>query len=154
MVSFPLFLHHPFIVAGDSLMKRQTSDRSRIPIAAMALLLGFYGCGRGYSPEAHRVDPEQARKTLESVLTSWQLGETPQKWRQQDPEVVVQDMDWASGKKLEEFELLDHGEAIDANLHCRVRLKLVDPQQGEVEQTVTYLVTTSPNLTVFRSMTP
>lgn len=128
--------------------------RSRVHAAVLFLILTVCGCGGGYSPEANRVDPEQARDMLESVLISWQLGDTPQFWRQQDPQVVIQDVDWSAGKKLEEFELLDEGKAIDANLHCRVRLKLVDPQQGELEQTVTYLVTTSPNLTVFRSMTP
>lgn len=92
--------------------------------------------------------------TLETVLTSWQQGETPQSWRERDPEVVIQDVDWMSGKQLQEFELLDAGEPIDANLHCRVRLTLVEPQRGSVEREVTYLVTTSPKLTVFRSMTP
>lgn len=136
------------------LMVQIMQNQASFSAALLALLLTAWGCGSGYSPEAHRVDPERARNTLESVLISWQLGETPQQWRQQDPQVVIQDMDWAAGRKLEEFEILDDGEAIDANLHCRVRLKLGDPQQGETEQTVTYLVTTSPNLTVFRSMTP
>lgn len=129
-------------------------QRQILNAMVLALLLAASGCGSGYAPEAHRVDAKQARSTLESVLTSWQLGDTPQSWRQHDPQVVIQDMDWTAGRKLSEFELLDDGEAIDANLHCRVRLTLVDPRQGEIEQTVTYLVTTSPNLTVFRSMIP
>lgn len=129
-----------------------TAHRPALAAPVLTALLAISGCGGGYAPAAHRVDAEQARRTLESVLTSWQLGDTPQSWREHDPQVVIQDMDWSAGRRLEEFELLDAGEAIDANLHCRVRLTLVDPQQGEIEQTVTYLVTTSPNLTVFRSI--
>jgi hypothetical protein len=147
------FLTSHFVVGG-SFMESFTADRYQLAAATLAVLLAVCGCGRGYSPEAHRVDSEQARSTLESVLTGWQLGDTPQTWRQREPQVVIQDLDWTAGRKLEEFEMLDEGEAIDANLYCRVRLKLLDPQQGEIEQTVTYLVTTSPNLTVFRSMTP
>jgi hypothetical protein len=135
-------------------MVQISQNRHLFMLLVVGPLLIADGCGSGYAPEAHRVDPEHARSTLESVLISWQLGDTPQTWRQREPQVVIQDMDWTAGRTLEEFELLDEGEAIDANLHCRVRLRLVDPQQGEIERTVTYLVTTSPNLTVFRSMTP
>lgn len=129
-------------------------NRYDIPLAVLAALLASSGCGSHYSPEAHRVDPDLARETLESVLMSWQQGETPQSWREHDPDVVVQDMDWMSGKELQEFELLDAGEAIDANFHCLVRLTLTEPQRGSIEREVKYLVTTSPQLTVFRSMTP
>src|SRR5690606_27859203 len=78
--------------------------RSRVHAAVLFLILTVCGCGGGYSPEANRVDPEQARDMLESVLISWQLGDSPQFWRQQDPQVVIQDVDWSAGKKLEEFE--------------------------------------------------
>lgn len=126
---------------------------SRVSPAALVVLLAACGCGgRDYSPEAHRVDPALARETLESVLKSWQQGETPESWQERDPDVVVQDMDWARGKQLQEFEVLGDGEAIDANLHCEVRLTIADPESGTVEQTVTYLVTTSPKLTVFRKV--
>lgn len=115
------------------------------------LLIG--GCG-GYSAEANRVDPELARKTLEEVLTSWQEGATPESWQQKTPQVVVQDMEWKSGKTLKSFEILDGGQAIDANLNCQVKLTLTDGETGERQRTVTYYVGTSPVLTVFRAPGP
>lgn len=129
-------------------------NRYRLSPVVLAALLAACGCSRSYAPEEHRVEPVLARDTLKSVLTSWQKGETAESWRQHDPEVVIQDMDWTAGKDLRGFQLLDAGEAVDANLHCQVKLTLVDPQQGPVEETVTYLVTTSPKLTIFRAIEP
>jgi hypothetical protein len=100
--------------------------------------------------ESHPVDPNLARNTLDAVLKSWQEGATPESWQQKAPSVVVQDMDWKSGKKLKSFEVVEPTETVDANLHCQVKLVFEDPEQGEEEQTVKYVVGTSPVLTVFR----
>src|SRR5690606_23076401 len=106
------------------------------------------------SPEDHRVNVPQARKLLEEVLAGWQMGETPESWRAKTPEVVIQDFDWQGGARLNSFEILSEGDAIDANLHCRVKLKLENPTKKPIEKTVTYLVGTSPALTVFREPGP
>ncbi len=45
-------------------------------------------------------------------------------------------MDWRAGAKLQSFEILGEGEAIDANLHCQVKLKFAQPQNGKKEVTV------------------
>ncbi len=116
----------------------------------LALLMPLMlGCG-GYSPEAHRVDAGKAKTVLENVLSSWQEGETLESWKQKSPQVVIQDFDWQAGTKMKSFEILDEGQPIDANLHCQVRLTLADSRKGEIRRTVTYLVGTSPVLTVFR----
>lgn len=88
------------------------------------------------------------------VLDSWKSGESPEAWKQKNPAVVVQDLDWLRGSELKGFEIVDGGEAIDANLHCRVRLQLADSDGGPTDRTVTYLVSTSPKLTVFRKIMP
>ncbi|REJ88899.1 MAG: hypothetical protein DWQ34_21015 [Planctomycetota bacterium] len=120
-------------------------------IAVAILLLGplISGCSDGMGP--HPVDAVQARSTLEAVLQSWQDGATPESWKEKSPSVVVQDMDWRLGKKLTSFEILEPTQAVDANLHCRVKLTLEDPESGAVERTVKYVVGTDPVLTVFRS---
>ena len=118
-----------------------------------AALVVSPGCGGG-GPSADPVDSDQARETLEAVLASWQAGESPADWRDRDPEVVVQDMDWMRGARLKRFELLGPGRAVDANLHCEVKLWLEDPDRGEMERTVTYEVGTDPVLTVFRQVMP
>jgi hypothetical protein len=66
---------------------------------------------------------------------------------------VIQDFDWMGGAKLTSYEILTT-KAIDANLHCEVKLSLTGAQNGGSEKTVTYLVSTSPVLTVFRAAAP
>ncbi len=67
--------------------------------------------------------------------------------------MTVQDLDWAGGAKLIDYQILDDGKALDANLS--VRVKLVFDGLGKTpgksaEKTVWYLVGTSPSVTVFR----
>lgn len=131
------------------------ADRTRSPVLrllALCLAALTSGCGSGQPP--HPVQPELARSTLQEVLESWKNGDTIDTWQAGHPEVVVQDLDWMAGRKLEDFEILDQGEAVDANLLCQVRLTLDDADAEPEEQTVTYQVTTSPKRTVFRQMMP
>jgi hypothetical protein len=120
-----------------------------LTIATVVLFLFVSGCGSRH-PTAAPVDEASARATLQSVLESWQRGESAESWRSHEPEVVVQDFQWSSGAKLKEFEILGPGEARDANLYCRVRLILDGSSQGKEQRTVTYVVGTDPALTVFR----
>lgn len=120
------------------------------PLMTAALLLCCCACSDAYSPEAHRVNPDAALSTLKSVLNGWIAGESPDSFQQKTPSIVVQDMQWKAGARLDAFEILST-EAVDANLRCRVKLSLNVPEQGEVEETAMYLVGTSPVLTVFRS---
>jgi len=122
-------------------------------LALLILLLAFAGCGGDYSAAAHRVDPEAARNTLVAVLDSWKAGDKPDIWQQKSPSVVIQDFDWMGGTKLTSYEILTT-KAIDANLHCQVKLSLTGLQKSDSEKTVTYLVSTSPVLTVFRAAAP
>ncbi|XZE54782.1 hypothetical protein SH139x_000761 [Planctomycetaceae bacterium SH139] len=109
------------------------------------------GCG-GYDAKDHRVDVVLAKQTIQRVLESWQAGQEPDELRRQDPEIVVQDLDWAGGKTLQSYQLLNEGVAIDANFECEVMLQLVDGQGKSQSRQVTYLVTTSPKLTCFRKL--
>ncbi len=121
-----------------------------IIFAVLILVVG--GCQN--AAEANRVDPKLARSTLESVLDSWKRGESIDSMQAQQPAIVVQDMDWKAGFKLRSFEILNDGEAADANLFCSVKLSLDDVGGKPVERHVTYIVGTAPVLTVFRSLTP
>ena len=127
------------------------SPGERFAAACVLCLPLLAGCGSNRM-EAHPVDSNLARNTLDAVLKSWQEGATPESWQQKTPSVVVQDMDWKFGKKLKSFEVIEPTESVDANLHCQVKLTLEDPEKGEVEQTVKYVVGTSPVLTVFRAV--
>lgn len=108
-------------------------------------------CGCGAS---HRVEPDLAAKTLRATLDSWKGGQPPADLQKATPPVVVQDLDWAAGTKLVDFEILEGGKPVDSNLYAQVKLKLRDAAGSESEKTVTYVVGTSPKLTVFRQMFP
>lgn len=111
------------------------------------------GCS-SYSADEHRVEPGSAKKILEEVLNNWKDGGAIDDWQKRKPPVIVQDMDWKSGATLQSFEIQGEGEAIDANLHCQVKLKMLLPNKTKSEKTVKYLVGTSPVTTVFRAMGP
>lgn len=117
----------------------------------LLLLLVSAGCGSSHA--LHPVAPETARKSLETVLNGWKEGKTPDAWRGQKPEIVVQDVDWSMGKKLVGYEILGEGKAVDANLHCEVKLELAEGTET-TSKTVQYLVGTSPVITVFRQIIP
>ena len=121
-------------------------------ITVASLMTIVSGCQS--SAEANRVDPTLARSTLESVLESWQRGESIDSWQTKDSHIVVQDLDWKAGVKLASFEILDQGDGVDANLFCRGNLSLEDPSSKRFERSVTYIVGTTPVCTVFRSVTP
>ncbi len=121
-----------------------------ITVASMMAVVS--GCQS--SADANRVDPTLARSTLESVLDSWKRGESIDSWQTKDSHIVVQDLEWKAGVKLAWFEILDQGDAVDANLFCRVKLSLVDPNSKRFERSVTYVVGTTPVRTVFRSLMP
>src|SRR5262245_48862379 len=104
----------------------------RFTVACILCVPLLAGCSNRM--EAHPVDHDLARSTLDAVLKSWQEGATPESWQQKTPSVVVQDMDWKFGKKLKSFEVIEPTESVDANLHCRVKLTLEDPEKGEIEQ--------------------
>jgi hypothetical protein len=109
---------------------------------------------------AHAVDPPQARDALKTALDEWKKGESVESLASASTPIIVQDFDWMSGAKLVEYELVDEGKAVDANLSIQVKLTLSGGSQAgkaagkaagkTIQKKVWYLVTTSPKLTVFR----
>jgi hypothetical protein len=69
--------------------------------------------------------------------------------------MTVQDFDWEGGAKLIDYQLVDEGKAYDANFRVQVKLTMsgLGKDKGKTtEKKVSYLVTTSPSVTVFRDM--
>jgi hypothetical protein len=108
------------------------------------------GCTR--QQHAAPVNPELARKSLRQVLDGWKHGDDMASLRQASPSITVQDMDWTTGYKLLDYEIIGDGKYDDANLLCPVKLKLQDPKGNAVNREVTYMVGTDPVITVFREM--
>ena len=135
--------------------RAERTNAWRLPtwLVACVVLALFIGAMSGCSGPARAaaVDAEQARETLEQVLGLWREGEKIDSCGQLGQEVVVQEMYWTQGVRLESYQVLKQ-EARDANLFVTVEMTLRDDQQGEWEEEVTYCVGTDPVLTVFRMM--
>jgi hypothetical protein len=120
---------------------------------AGAVLMGLAaaGCG-GSSPRAAAVEPEAARRALRAALDGWKSGAKPADLKAGSPPMTVQDLDWLSGLTLVEYEVTGEGRGDDANLRVPVDLVLRDPGGREVRKRVSYVVGTSPTVTVFREL--
>jgi hypothetical protein len=114
---------------------------------AVMLLLAVTGCSGN---SAHAVDTSQARDALTTALDHWKQGDALRSL----PAMTIQDFDWERGAKLLDYQVLGEGQARDANLSIKVKLTLAGEQTKtkNVEKTVSYLVGTSPSVTVFRDM--
>jgi hypothetical protein len=115
-------------------------------VLAIALLL-TPGCGTG----GYRVDPQTAQDVLKSTLDRWKLGGNIEDPKSQSPPVVVQDSDWQAGAALVDYRVIEE-KAENANLRCAVELTVKGTDGKDVTKRVSYLVTTSPNRTVFREL--
>ena len=112
---------------------------------AGSLLPGCSGGGR-----AAPVDPSRAREALNTALESWRKGDKVDALKSGSPPIVVQDFDWMAGHSLVAFEVMGEGKDDDANLRVPVKLTLRTTQGKEVKKSVSYVVGTSPAVTVFR----
>ena len=122
-----------------------------VSLAFIVLLITFVSAGCSGSGQ-DSVEPNVARETLNTALTAWKSGETPEQLQSRSPAIVVQDMDWTAGAKLHDFALQGDGKAVGANLSIEVELSLVDSKGKTTKPKVWYLVGTDPALTVFRDM--
>jgi hypothetical protein len=119
-----------------------------LPIALTALLAGCSGSGGGARP----VDAPRAREALKTALDGWKQGVTPASFSTASPAMTVLDLDWMAGAKLVDYQLADDGKDFGPNLHVPVKLTLRTPQGKEVKKSVSYVVGTSPSVTVFRGL--
>lgn len=121
----------------------------RLPVVTLVFGLVLAGCNSGPYQSAP-VDVDKARETLKTALESWKSGESTEALRAKRPSIVVQDFDWSGGTKLFDYEVLDAGQEVDANLIAKVKLTVADSKGSRFEKTVYYVVGTAPVFTVFR----
>jgi hypothetical protein len=110
------------------------------------------GCGR--SPKVAAPDPVKARETLIAVLDGWKEGQAPDSFQQLTPPVHVLDGDWMHGGKLTDYMIAGEGEVAHNNYAIPVKISLQNARGLRSERTVTYLVSTSPTLSVMRELVP
>jgi hypothetical protein len=117
-------------------------------VAVACVALVRYGSSRRLDP----VNVSQAREALQKILQCWKDGHPPDEMQKASPPVFVQDFDWLAGRQLASFEIAPDHRTDDVNLHCAVRLRIKSVGGDEVQKDVTYVVTTSPVVTVFREV--
>jgi hypothetical protein len=109
----------------------------------VGLLFGmlFIGCSSDDAP-SYPLDKELARSSVQKAMEAWVSGKTP---KELQPDIVIGDTAWENGKKLTSFEIVADEETTDgSNLYIRVKRKL-----GTSESRVTYIVGTTPVVTIF-----
>ena len=133
--------------------KISTISRRRWLAAGLVVLAALPLAGCWSSSQAHAVDAPRAREALKTALDHWKSGQDPRSLQSSPTPMTVQDFDWSGGARLVDYQVIDDGQAKDANLSIKVKLVLNAPEKGQskpTEKSVWYLVTTSPSVTVFR----
>jgi len=96
-------------------------------------------------------DPNAARAALQAVLTAWQLGETPEDLRAQQPPLYVADEDWLRGCRLTQFQIHPDEQRHGLQLRYTAVLTLIDPKGRALPpRTVVYTIATRPVVSVSR----
>jgi hypothetical protein len=146
-------------VTFDHVDRNSTLYGSLWVVAACLVVLATLllpGCSG--SSGAYPVDEPQARDALKTALDTWKKGEASQSLASSPNSMTVQDFEWDTGAKLIDYQLLDDGRTEGSNLRVQVKLTTIgEPAKGKkeakpTEKKASYVVSTSPRLTVFRDI--
>ncbi|WP_422928913.1 hypothetical protein [Singulisphaera sp. PoT] len=121
----------------------------RIPGGFVLVATLLVGCSG--TPQGPPVDAGHARETLKASLDSWKNGDSPEALKSRQPPIMMQDLDWMAGAKLVDYELTSDGRKAESNLFVPVKLTL-RTSKGQVKKEVSYIVGTSPSLTIYREL--
>ncbi len=114
-----------------------------------SVVVALVGCGPSGAANLS-LNKDVAHKSLKTFLDAWTSGETVEALQSKSPKIVGHDVSWEAGQKLVRYEL--GAESDDgANLHVKVELVLGTEGGQESSQSATYIVGTSPVITVFRN---
>jgi len=110
-------------------------------------ILSLSLCGCGQTSRDLALNPDLARDSLKTALQAWVDGKKPQDLQ---PGITMGDSAWASGVKLVSFELLAAQESSDGtNLYVPVLCELKGPSGKVTKTETTYIIGTSPVITIF-----
>lgn len=125
-----------------------TPQRALGALVLLALVAGAVGCEQG----ARRLslDKDLARESFVTFLEAWKQGERPAALNERSPQIIAGDADWNAGRKLVGYRVLGTESDDGTNLHTTAALVVLDANGREHKQQVTYIVGTSPVVTIFR----
>jgi hypothetical protein len=130
----------------------------RVVAACLVVLATLLLPGCSNSNTAYAVNELQARDALKIALDAWKKGETSQSLASSSTPMTVQDFEWDTGAKLIDYQLVDDGRADGPNLRIQVKLTTAgepgksNKEAKPTEKKASYVVGTSPRLTVFRDI--
>jgi len=123
----------------------------RLPPAAAAVLAALAaGCSSDPKPLPMAAAPDSARPALETALTGWKAGRTPNELKGQSPPVVFNDGDFTAGRKLTDFRIDGDGRPVGTGLRYEVTLTLQDGSKPAATRKLAYRVVTEPGISIFR----
>jgi hypothetical protein len=117
----------------------------RVVLTGILMLIAS-GCSKTARDLA--LDPEVARASLDKAMKAWVEGKKPADLQ---PEIIVGDAAWNSGKKLVSYEIKPEAAMNDGtNLYLNVVCMFANPKSKKpLKSEVTYIVGTSPVVTIF-----
>ncbi len=120
----------------------------RLQICICSFLLIVSGCA---DQAGAPVKLDVAQQTLLSAMEAWKDGREAEDLLNEKPSIVVQESEWIEGTKLLEYEIVSDDQPTGPNLIATVKLKLSKSDGTVTSKTATYVVGTSPGLTVYRN---
>jgi hypothetical protein len=124
-----------------------------VAVACLGVLSIIMLSGCSGSSHASAVNASLARESLKAALEQWKRGEDPGSLMSSATPMTAQDFEWAAGAKLLDYEILGDGKEEAANLRVSVKITLsTDGKKKGVSKTASYVVGTSPSVTVFRDV--
>ena len=134
---------------GRSLLGPEARPRAaRRGFAALVAIVMAAGCSGSRSMTS--ADAAHARDVLKIALDAWKNGDAPSALKDGSPSIVVQDVDWLAGARLLDFHVGGDGKDVEASLHVPVKLTLQTRKRKAVTKSVSYIVSTSPYVAVYR----
>jgi hypothetical protein len=98
------------------------------------------------------VNVNLAQKILALAMDNWENGVSSKVLLDRSPSVFVQEAEWNEETQLLDYEIISDDQSAGPNLIATVKLKLSTADGNVTEKTATYIVGTSPALTVYRNL--
>jgi hypothetical protein len=109
------------------------------------LLVGCASKGRNLP-----LDKTLARESLIVFLDTWKNKQSAKLLKDRTPSIVGLDDDWDAGKKLESYEIVNMDRNDGSNVYAVVNLNFANADGAGKSRRVTYIIGTSPVVSIFR----
>lgn len=105
------------------------------------------GCGGAHPP----ADAAKGEEALRTAFESWKSGETPEALKNRQPPIYLNEPEWAAGKKLLSFEIVEPLQLQGRQQRCTVKFTIEDAKTGaKQEKRIGYQVETNPVFVIAR----